>query len=244
VLVLAAGVAGTAAGPASASAIPGATYTGVPASGGAITLTVAADGTRVSSYRIDVQGDTCTFVAEGDDGVWEGAAIVQDAFEYHLYESIALRGTFSGEQSVTGTFRLYNYAVGSKPACDTGTVAWSASTSATPPPPGSSPPAGSPPAGSAGSSSRRFATGLLLRRRSRTTLGGRVTSASATCRARRRVLLVQGSRTIASTTSASDGRYSFRRSARTRGRRVRALATARGLAGAMCAAGSSKAIPA
>jgi hypothetical protein len=241
VLVLAATGTGAGAGPAAAAAIPGATYTGVPASGGTLTLTVAADGTRVSSYRIDVQGDTCTFVAEGDDGVWEGAAIVSDVFEYRLYDSIVLRGTFSGAQSVTGTFRLYNYAVGSKPACDTGTVAWSASTTATPPAPGSTVATGGS-AATPSSARPRFATGVLLRRRSRSKLSGRVRSASATCRAGRRVLLVQGSRTIASTRSASDGRYSFRRTARLRGRRVRALATARALEGATCAAGSSKAI--
>jgi hypothetical protein len=196
----------------------------------------------VSAYRIaDVPGDTCTFWAEGDPGVWEGAAIVNDAFQYNLGDSILLRGTFDGAQSVTGAFRLYNYAVGSKPACDTGTVAWSATTSATPPPPGSTPATGGSAVSPSGAK-RRFATGVLLRRRSRSKLGGRVTSASATCRARRRVLLVQGSRTIASTTSASDGRYLFRRSARLRGRRVRAVATARGLESATCAAGSSKAI--
>ncbi|HZV73369.1 MAG TPA: hypothetical protein VFF79_06605 [Conexibacter sp.] len=228
-------------GLAGADGIAGATYTGVPNGGGAITFTVAADGTSLTSYRIsDVAGSTCTFNAEGDAGIWEGAPIVDGWFEYRLHDAILLRGTFPGAQSASGTFRFSNHATQATAACDTGTVGWTATTTAAPPP---SPTTGSPgatPGGGTPAVKPRFATRVVLRRLSRTRLGGRIQSRGSACRAGRTVTLWRGPRRIATTRSRADGTYSFARKAVVRNRRVRASVPARAGATAVCAPGSSR----
>jgi hypothetical protein len=230
--------------------IPGATYTGTHPGGGTIEFTVSADGTRLDSYRIrDVPGDTCIFNAGGDKGEWEGAAIIDHAFEYRLYESLIFRGAFSGAQSASGTFRMSNPAVpGVKPACDTGTVPWTATTTATPATTatGSSQRAGSPaaPASPTGTAKRSFGTSIGLRRLGKTKLAGRIRSAHSGCASKRRVTLKRGSTTIGSTLSRADGTFRFPRSASIRGRLVRATVSVRTGATATCAAGSSKQIKA
>jgi hypothetical protein len=230
--------------------IPGATYTGTHQGGGTIEFTVSADGTRLDSYRIrDVPGDTCIFNAGGDKGEWEGAAIVDHAFEYRLYESsLVFRGAFQGAQSASGTFRMFNPAVpGGKPACDTGTVAWTATTTATPatvsepPQRGGSPAA---PASPTGAASRSFGTSVGLRRLGKTKLAGHLRSAHPGCTSKRRVTLKRGPTVIRSTLSKADGTFRFPRSASVRGRLVRATVSVRTGATATCAAGSSKRIKA
>jgi hypothetical protein len=228
--------------------IPGATYTGTHPGGGTIEFTVSADGTRVDSYRIrDVPGDTCIFNAGGDKGEWEGAAIVDQAFEYRLYDSsLIFRGMFSGAQSASGTFRMSNAAVpGVKPACDTGTVAWTATTTATPatdPPQSTGSPAA--PGSPTGAARRSFGTSIALRRLGRTKLAGRIRSPHAGCISQRWVTLKRGSTTVRSTLSRADGTFRFMRSVAIRGRQVRATVSARAGATAICAAGSSKRVKA
>jgi len=242
-LTLVAACSGLAGAQARADAIPGATYAGVAQDGGKVSFTIAADGTSVTAYRIsDVPGSTCTFNAEGDARAWEGAPIVDGWFDYRLEDAIAFRGRFPGPQTAAGTFRFDNPATTATAACDTGTVAWTATT-ATPPPGGGS--SGSPggPTGSGagtGPATPRFATRVAFRRLSRTRLGGRIRSASRACRAHRRVTLWRGQRRIATTHAHADGSFAFARSARLHGRDVRAAAAARTLRGGICAAGSSR----
>jgi hypothetical protein len=235
--------------PASAAAfeLAGATYSGTHAAGGTIEFTVATDGSRVTAYRIsDVRGDTCMFTAEGDEGVWEGAPISRHAFEYRLYDALVFQGTFSANDFASGSFRMYNAAVGDKPACDTGTVAWTAtarpsrsttpsSSTATPSPTGSPSPTGGV---HRTAKKKTYRTRVALRRRARL-LVGRLISTSKVCRAGRKVTLKQGPRSIAWTMSKRDGTYSFPRSSSTRGRKVRATVSARTAPISICAAGRS-----
>jgi hypothetical protein len=229
--------------------IPGATYTGTLPDGATVEFKVSADGSRLVAYRIsDVQGDTCKFVAQGREGSWEGTPVTNHAFHYTLYvNSVDFQGRFDGAQSATGTFRLHNDAVeGVKPACDSGTVNWTATTASPSPSAPGSDEGGGPGTGGAGypasggTSRKSFHTSLTLRRKDRRTLAGRITSASSACRIRRRVVLKRGSRTIASAVSKADGSFRFARSNATRGRTVRASAPARSGSTATCNPGSSK----
>jgi hypothetical protein len=220
---------------AQADPIAGATYNGVAEDGASVSFTVSPDGTIVSSYRMGmVSGDTCMFVGEGDKGVWEGAPIVNGAFEYRLYDAILFKGFFPGAQSAAGTFRFYNHASNAAPACDTGIVHWTATTTARPP---TKPPPQSHP-------KPTFVTRVVLRKLSSTRVGGRLSSPNGACRPSRTVTLWRGPRRIASTRSKPDGSYSFPRSKLVRGHRVRASVSRRTLRSSVCAAGSSKFIPA
>jgi hypothetical protein len=225
--------------PAAADPIPGATYSGVAADGARLTLKVSSDGTIVTSYRItNVKTNSCQFTAEGDEGAWEGAPIVNNAFEYRYYDAILFRGSFPGVQSASGQFRLYNHASAATAACDTGTVSWTVTTAARPPSGSSGP--GAPGRGTGPNATKhRFATRMAFRKLSRTRLGGRIISSTKACRAGRTVILWRGSRRVASTKSKADGSYSFARSAAVRGRRVRASSTARTIRAGICSAGSS-----
>lgn len=242
-----------AAATARGDAIPGAAYDGRLPGDGTIQLRVSADGTRVVSYRVqNLAGDTCLFNAGGEEGAWEGAAITNRAFEYHLGESISLEGVFSGEQSATGTVRFYNYAVGSRPACDTGKVSWTATTES-PPAPGSTPPGGSPGTGTeplppGGTNSSRalakgpYRTAVSLGRDRSRRLRGRLVSASSSCRSRRRVVLKAGRHRVAEVASRADGSFRFRRLLTAPGRRVRATVSAGSRAGVRCGAGASRVV--
>jgi hypothetical protein len=232
--------------PAAADPIAGATYSGVATDGADVGFTLSADGTLVTSYRITgVKANTCQFIAEGDNGVWRGAAIVAGAFTYTLDGAILFQGTFPGAQSASGTFRLYDGATSATAACDTGIVSWTATTTATPPPGtgGSGPSGGGSGAtsggGTGGSQGKHaIATRVSFRELSRKRIGGRIRSSSATCRAARTVILWRGSRRIGSTKSKANGSFWFRRTARTHGR-VRASTPARTVHGVVCDAGSS-----
>ena len=246
-LALAAAASALAGGQARADAIPGAVYAGSAQDGASVTLTVASDGTSVTAYRIsNVPGSTCTFNAEGDARIWEGAPIVDGAFDYALEDAIVLHGTFPGAQTAAGTFRFDDHATAATPACDTGTVSWTASTTAAPPASsgGGGQPGGSQPSGPSGArpapAKPRFATHVTFRRLSRTRLGGKLSSASRSCRAGRLVTLWRGQRRVATTRTRSDGSFGFARAKSLRGRDVRAAAPASTLKGAVCAAGSSR----
>jgi hypothetical protein len=257
--------------PADASPIPGAAYNGVAADGATVAFTVSPDGALVTSYRLSgVPGNTCMFNAGGDNGVWQGAPIVGGAFQYALYDAILFQGTFPGPQSAAGSFRLFNHATSVTQACDTGTVSWTATTTATPPHGGASGGGGNGGSGGGGNGGsggggnggsggggnggsggggggsgnggtvkRSFATRVALRKLSPKRLGGRISSPSGTCRRGRKVILWRGSRRIAATESKANGTFSFPRSARVRGHRVRASTPARTGRKAVCTAGSS-----
>ncbi|MGO9899305.1 MAG: hypothetical protein ACLP0J_06365 [Solirubrobacteraceae bacterium] len=246
--------------PAYADAIPDATYSFLAPGGESVTFTVSADGTIVNSYNItavgqEAGGNTCDFHAEGDSGVWQGAPIVNDTFQYSLGDDIIFDGQFTGAQSAAGTFRLYDPPLGSAPACDTGTLDWTATTTATPPgqqSTGSGSGAGGSGSGGGGKSSgsgskpgaqhakATYRSRVTLRKASRVKFVGQITVAIAACRADRTVTLWIGPKRAATTRSRANGSFSFRRSAATHGEPVRASASRRNLAGAICAAGTSR----
>jgi hypothetical protein len=229
--------------------IAGATYAGTHAGGGEVRFTVAADGTRVDSYRIrDVPGDTCRFHAGGVAEEWEGAAIVNRAFEYRLHDALLFEGTFAEDDvTATGTLRMFNREVpGVKPACDTGTVTWTATTPPPPAPPDGPPPVGEPPllpgGPPANEATATYRTTITLRRRGARRLTGRLRSPSRACSTRRKVVLKRGSKRIASARSSSDGRFTFKRRSSTRGRKVRASVARVAVAQSICAASRSKTV--
>jgi hypothetical protein len=241
-LVSAIGVASAAAYP-----VPGATYTGVASDGAQVQFTISSDGTLVTSYYlVGVQGNTCSLYTNGETPEWDGAPIGANAFDYEhagsgLVASISFQGSFPGAQSASGTFSVHQDATSNSPACDTGTVSWTAMTTSKPSAPGTGP-GGSGGHGSGsgpGGNGRTFVTRIRFRRLSRTHLGGRIGSPNLTCRARRKVYLWRGSHRIASTTSKANGSYTFARSAAVRGRRVRASSPARTISAGTCAAASS-----
>ena len=240
-----------AAVPAAADPVPGATYNGVAADGANVTFTVSPDGTLVDSYRFtNVTANGCQFTAEGDKGVWEGAPIANNAFDYELSTATAIsfRGTFPGAQTASGTLRLHDAATSTTPACDTGTIAWTANTTATPPSGtggsgggGSGSGGGGNGTGSSGGGGSKhvFATRVTLRKLSSKRLGGRLSSSSGACRAGATVILWRGQRRFARTKTKANGTYWFARSKAVRGRRVRASVLARTVKAGVCAAGSS-----
>jgi hypothetical protein len=232
-----------AAASAAAGPIAGATYNGTAASGARVTFTVSPDGTLVTSYRIGaVAGGPCQILAEGDNGVWPGAPIVANAFTYSYssYSAITFSGSFTGAQSASGTFRLDTPRVNGAPGCDTGTVDWTASTSAAAPP-GSGGSSGGGPGGGPGGAGHRhvFVTRITFRKASKLVLRGQIKSPHGACRAGRTVILWRGTRRIASTKSKAGGKFSFPRTALVRGRHVRASTPARNMQAGTCAAASS-----
>jgi hypothetical protein len=234
-----------AVGSAVADPIPGATYNGVAADGARIRLTVSSDGTLVDSYDItgvfgqEPGGGTCQFTAAGASAVWEGAPIVNTAFEYQLGDAILFQGTFPGGQASTGTFRLYDAASSQTPACDTGVVSWTATTTATPRGGPGGGLGGGPGSGGGSGHKRRFATRVTFRRASSKMLRGQIKSPARACRAGRTVILWRGKHRIGSTKAAAGGKFFFARTALVRGRTVRASTPARSVPAGACAAGSS-----
>jgi hypothetical protein len=235
---------------AAADPVPGAVYTGVASDGARLKFTVSPDGTLVTEYQIfEAPGNNCVFYSNGEAGVFQGSPIEQNSFTFQNGDSTLIQGSFSGAQSVSGTFALHQDAIGSTPACDTGTVSWTATTTATPPPgsgggsggSGSSGSGGSGGAGGGGGGNRKhiFTTRIVLHKPSSKTLNGQVMSPKGACRAGRTVYLWRGSRRIASTKSRAGGKFSFALTKGIRGRRVRASAKARNIQAGACAAGSS-----
>lgn len=224
-----------------ADAIPGAAYSGRAANGARVDFTVSSDGTLVDSYSVsDSKGSTCTFNAAGQKGFWEGAPISGRVFDYRLASAFFLHGTFTGPQSAAGTFQFHNAAIGSTPACDTGVVSWTATTTATPPSGGQGNGGNGNGTGGVHSSRPKFATRVALRKLSAKRLGGRISSSTRACRSGRALIIWRGGHRIGSTRTQAGGRYSFRRTPALRGRRVRVTALARSVPAGTCAAGSSK----
>ena len=240
---------------ASAAPIPGATYTGTGADGASLKFTVSSDGTRVASYSIlgahgtyqGQSGDvTCGMVSNGDAGVWPGAPISGTSFAYSAGNT-SFAGTFNADGSVSGTFELDIPPSGQAPDCNTGTVAWTAMTTATAHggTQGSNGGTPSPSGGTALSAGtgrtstfvrKRVASRLTFSQLSRRRLGGRVRSANSACLSRRIVYLWRGHRRIAVAHSTIRGRYSFRLVPAMRGWRVRVTTAARSTRLVSCAA--------
>jgi len=236
--------------PALASPVPGATYNGRTADGAYVVFTVSADVSQVNSYEITgVIGDTCQFSAEGNEPAFPGAPIENNAFTYGFDQVFSFSGDFDGAQSATGTYHFHRDAIGKQPACDSGVVSWTASTTDEPtvtraPPSGSPSPTGSSscPRGCASSSSQFIKTRVSLHTMAFSRLGGRITASGATCTRGRIVTLWRGKRRIRSTRSGKGGSYWFARTATVRGRLVHVTVATRMVTGAICGAASSKTI--
>jgi hypothetical protein len=234
-MVVAVLVAAVHAVPAAADPIAGASYQGAAADGAMVELTVSSDGTLVDFYLISGQASgACIFAAEGQSGVWEGAPIHNNAFEYRLRDQILFQGTFHAGQSVSGTFRLHISGAAGQ-SCDTGIVSWTATTSAKPPP-GSGGPGG---VGGGGGNAHKFVTRITLRKASTKMLRGQIKSPNRACLAGREVILWQGKHRIRTVRSNARGKFSFARTASVRGRAIRASTPARSVQAGACAAGSS-----
>ena len=229
--------------PAYGAAIPGATYSGVASNRGTVTFTVSADGTIIQSFAISPMfGMSCEiFVGAANVGEWPGAPIVDNAFDYEAPSLMSFKGTFSGAQSATGTIELTQ--PGPPPECDTGVVTWTASTTATPPPPGggngNGNGGGNGGGGKGGGGKHQFASHVVLRKVSPRLYGGHITSVNRACATGRKVVLWRGARRIATTKSKAGGKFSFVRSPKVHGLRVRASVAARAVKAGICMAGSS-----
>jgi hypothetical protein len=119
---------------ASAQPIGGATYTGTVSGGGTVDFTVSGDGSQVVGFTAyDVPGDVCEF--EGPYPFPIPLDIVGDSFGPGIPGLYEVSGTFPSAGSAQGTLRVVQEPVPEFPeGCDTGTVDWTATTSATPPP--------------------------------------------------------------------------------------------------------------
>jgi hypothetical protein len=238
VLVLALAAVAALAARTAIAQVGGKTYSGThdAGRGGSATLNVSADGKRVVSYSFPaVDGNTCTFVANGDEGVWEGVDIGGDGrFSYTFYDRIALSGRFDGT-TAKGTIRLRRIASSGAQACDTGEVAWSVATPGeTPPPlPGATPTPSDPGSGGGSPSpthdsspKRRTVLASVAVHRDTRTIRGRLNASERTCRSKRKLSLKRGSKVLARTTSRTDGMFAFNRSSKTRNQRVRVTVAA------------------
>jgi hypothetical protein len=124
--------AALAAPSATASAIAGATYNGTVAGGSTITFAVSADGAGITNVSAPgpLEGNTCSFTEVGATYPTP-LPIVNNAFA-DTSGTVLFAGSFPGAQSAEGTLRVNST---SPPACDTGNLTWSATTTALPPPP-------------------------------------------------------------------------------------------------------------
>lgn len=108
---------------ASAFHIPNAQYVGTHSAGGAVSFRVSIDGSSIRNFRVeDYETEFCDveFVEHG-----AGAPIVNNAFAFNseLLE-VSYSGTFPGVQLAQGTF--------TDDFCESGTLTWSATTTASP----------------------------------------------------------------------------------------------------------------
>jgi hypothetical protein len=222
-----------------ANAIPGATYKGTSAHGGTFDLTVSHNGQYVSSYHIFgvygtySTGAGCAFDAGGAYGSMPGGAISGNAFSFSLAGTV-VQGAFAGAQSVSGTFRLYQPATPQTPACDSGTIGWTATTTASPSGNGNGK---KPPGGTSA-----FATWLTLHRVSALRLAGRVDSSSAMCRRDRRVVVWIGHSRVRAIRSKGTGSFSFVLGRSKHRRRVHVSVAASTMSQVICRAGASHSV--
>lgn len=220
-------------------AVPRATYSFAAPGGESLTFTVSADSTVVTSYDItaighEAGGKSCDFHAEGDAGDWEGATIINDSFEYSLRNQVIFHGKFTGAQSAAGTFTLYDPPIGSTPACETGTLKWTAKTTTRP---------SSLTTSDGGKRHAKpvYRPGLTLREVAPAKFVGQITATAAGCRADRTVTVWINAKAAFTTRSRANGSFSFPASSAMAGQQyVRASIGAHTLAKASCAAGTSQ----
>jgi hypothetical protein len=115
--------------PAAAFHIPGATYNGTHAAGGTVSFTLTADGSGLTNFAVGgpVQGNVCTFGGSTINFV-QPLPIVNHAFNSSS-GTTTLSGSFPGVQQASGSFRIKTFPPFS---CDSGTVSWTARTTASP----------------------------------------------------------------------------------------------------------------
>jgi hypothetical protein len=238
-VVLLLALAGIAPATSFANAIPGATYQGSSAQGGTFDLTVSQNGQYVSSYHIFgvygtySTGAGCAFDAGGAYGSMPGGSISGNSFSFSLAGTV-VQGAFVGAQSVSGTFRLYQPATPQTPACDSGTIGWTATTTASPSGNGN----GKKPSGATSA----FATRLTLHRVSALRLAGRVDSSSAMCRRGRRVVVWIGHKRVSAVRSKGSGSFSFAVGRSKHDRRVHVSVAASTVSRVICRAGASHSV--
>jgi hypothetical protein len=118
-----------AASPAAAFHIPSATYSGTHTGGGTVSFQVSADGSQIASWTVrNVPGTPSCFWTEASPAPPFTIPIVNQAFDDSYSDGSFFRGTFDAVRSASGTLRL-NDPSG---PCDTGTVSWKATTTASP----------------------------------------------------------------------------------------------------------------
>ena len=253
IVALMAALAGLAAVPAAADPVSGATYTATAGDGAKVTFTVSSDGTMVQSYEISgTASNGCQFMSEGQPSGWSGAPINHNKFDWENGNAVSFKGTFDGAQTASGTFDVANPDPSAN--CNSGTVNWKASTSASGSGGngGSGGGSGGGKGGSGGGSggsgggggkgghgAHRYATRVVLRKHSSTRLSGRLATVAG-CRAGRIVVLWHGKHRVGRVTSDGSGRFAFTASSKFRGRALRASVLARSISSGLCSAGSSK----
>ena len=131
-----------------ANHIAGATYNGTSA-GGAVSFTVTPDGAGISSFSIEGPvPNNCGSVSNFQKNYTQPLPITNHMFSDNS-STFVLNGTFPGAQSASGTYRIKTTIYGpGGGTCDTGDVAWNATTTASPPQPEPEPePEPEPPGG-------------------------------------------------------------------------------------------------
>lgn len=125
-------ICASAAGVSAADASSALVYEGHVPHGATIEFTVSKNRRSVISYELtgvkgkEAGGAMCNFGAGGQQGSWPGARIVHRSFSYTLGRAISFKGTLASRSTARGTFHLYDPPVQNDPACDTGTVRWTA----------------------------------------------------------------------------------------------------------------------
>lgn len=114
---------------ASAYHIPGATYTGTHAGGGTVSFTLTADGSGLTNFNIGgpVSGNVCTF--SGSSITFAQPLPISGHAFSSSSGTTTVSGSFAALQQASGTFRIKTFPPLS---CDSGTVSWTARTTASP----------------------------------------------------------------------------------------------------------------
>jgi Ca2+-binding RTX toxin-like protein len=109
---------------AGATHIGGATYNGTLTGSGPMSFTVSRDGSEITSLTIPgpIPGNSCTYSNVSGFYFVEIANHSFDDSRPPVYFS----GSFRGKQSASGTFRI------DSSGCDTGSLSWNATTTASP----------------------------------------------------------------------------------------------------------------
>jgi Ca2+-binding RTX toxin-like protein len=125
-VLLVGSVALVAVSSAGANHIAGATYNGTLTGGSSLSFTVTSDGTGVSGMSAagPIQGSTCTFSNVSVNYVTP-LAITNHTFN-DSSPPLTFSGSFPSNGTATGTFRI------NSAGCDTGNLAWNASTTPKP----------------------------------------------------------------------------------------------------------------